>query len=333
MNRLVVFLVSVLASVSLCAQNRNVTVVKGEFGSDAVPNEVTFFYSQDEIIRVPVRNREFVAELPTDITRSYDVSFGRNVEATIVPEGGVLTLGRNPDGRWTVSADRANSLSVRIDSLVSFRRRNYRDSTRMINEYKRVIAANRGNAVSYVALFFLTNFGNTDPKTRFDLANSLDVRMREEPRMAMLRSDIEAVYLTSPGMRFRDFSGTGPQGRTARLSDYAGKGKYILLDFWSTGCGPCRRAFPKMREMFKELGGDKFDIVGVPVWEDASLSREMIREGGLDWANILGTGDAAANLYGVTYVPTYLLIDPDGTICMRGGLAEIERMVRAVLAR
>lgn len=323
----------VLAGTGVFAQNKDVTVVKGEFEQGKAPEEVTFFYSQDEIVRVPVKDSRFTVELPTDVTKSYDVSTGRYVETTIVPEGGTLTLRKRADGRWTVSSAKANPLSARIDSLTSFRKRNYKDSTKMVNEYKMVVTANRDNAVSYVALFFLTNFGNTDPKTRFDLVNSLTPKMLAEPRTARLRSDIEAVYRTSVGMRFRDFSGVGSQGGTVRLSDYAGKGKYVLLDFWSTGCGPCRRAFPHIREMYKELSGSGFDIVGVPVWEDASTSKEMIKDAGLTWNNILGTAETAANLYGVTYVPTYLLLDPKGTIIARGGLSEIESMLRSLIGK
>lgn len=331
MNRLLVVIVSALTSVTVCGQNKSVTVVKGEFEQGKAPEEVTFFYSQDEVVRVPVKDSRFTVELPTDITKSYDVSTGRYVETTIVPEGGTLALRKLADGRWTVSSAKADPLSARIDSLTLFRKRNYKDSTKMVNEYKRVVAANRDNAVGYVAMFFLTNFGSTDPKTRFDLINSLTPRMLAEPRTARLRNDIEAVFRTSVGMRFQDFSGVGSQGETVRLSDYAGKGKYVLLDFWSTGCSPCRRSFPHMREMYRELGGSKFDIVGVPVWEDASLSKEMIKDGGLTWSNILGTDQTAANLYGVTYVPTYLLLAPDGTIIARGGLSEIESMLRGLV--
>ncbi len=304
------------------------TVVKGEFDKDGAPEKVTFFYRSGESVSVPVENGHFSVELPTDITKSYDVSMGRHVEVTIVPEGGTLTIRRRPDGRCTVSSDKANSLSARLDSLTSFRRRNYKDSTLMINEYKRVISANRDNAVGYMALFFLTNFGNTDAKTRYELANTLSANMLAEPRAAKLKKDIEAVYNTSVGMKFQDFKGVDAAGNTVRLSDYAGKGKYILLDFWSTSCGPCRRAFPHIRDLYEELGGDRLDVVGVPVWEEIGLSKKTIKENDLTWRNILGTEESAADLYGVTFVPTYLLLAPDGTIIVRGDLSEIEPMIR-----
>ena len=285
-------------------------------------------YRSGESVSVPVENGRFRVELPTDVTKSYDVGMGRHVKVTIVPEGGTLTISRRPDGRCTVSSDKVNSLTVALDSLMSFRRRNYKDSTLMINEYKRVIHTNRDNAVGYMALFFLTNFGNTDPKTRFELAGTLASNMLAEPRTAKLKRDIEAVYNTSVGMRFQDFEGIDMAGNTVRLSDYAGKGKYILLDFWSTSCGPCRRAFPHIRELYEEFGGNMFDVIGVPVWEEAGQSKETVREKSLTWKNILGTEESAAELYGVTFVPTYLLLAPDGTILARADLSEIERMIR-----
>lgn len=304
------------------------TVVKGELGPGGAPKEVDFFYRSGESVSVPVENGRFRVELPTDVTRSYDVGMGRHVKVTIVPEGGTLTISRRPDGRCTVSSDKVNSLTVALDSLMSFRRRNYKDSTLMINEYKRVIHANRDNAVGYMALFFLTNFGNTDPKTRFELAGTLAPNMLAEPRTAKLKRDIEAVYNTSVGMRFQDFEGIDMAGNTVRLSDYAGKGKYILLDFWSTSCGPCRRAFPHIMELYEEFGGNRFDVIGVPLWEEAGQSKETVREKSLTWKNILGTEESAAELYGVTFVPTYLPLAPDGTILARADLSEIERMIR-----
>lgn len=331
MKRLIVLAAGVLFGIGVYAQDR--TVVEGRFDPGTAPEEVKFFYRSGEVVRVPVKDSGFRIELPTDKTKSYDVSFGRGVAVTVVPEGGTLTISRNKNGRYTVRSDRKNSLSVRIDSLTAFRRRNYKDSILMINEYKRVVASNRNNAVGYVALFFLTNFGNTDPKTKYEMMNSLSSEMLAEPRTYKLKRDIEALYRTSEGMSFRDFTGVDQKGDTLRLSDFAGKGKYILLDFWSTSCGPCRRAFPHIRKLYEELAGDKFDIVGVPIWEDASLSKEMIKEGGLVWKNILGTDESAAELYGLTYVPVYLLISPDGTILTRGDLSEAEREIRNCLRR
>ena len=326
MRRFVILTALVLSCIGMMAQEK--TVIKGVFDKEYAPEKVTFFYRDGESVSVPVVNGHFSVELPTDITKSYDVSMGRNVEVTIVPEGGTLTIRRRPDGRCAVGSDKVNSLNVRLDSLTSFRRRNYKDSTLMVNEYKRVISANRDNAVGYMALFFLTNFGNTDAKTRFELANTLSANMLAEPRTAKLKKAIEAVYNTSVGMKFQDFEGVDIVGGTVRLSDYAGKGKYILLDFWSTSCGPCRRAFPHIRDLYEKLGGDRFDVVGVPVWEKVGLSKETIKENNLTWRNILGTEESAADLYGVTFVPTYLLIAPDGTIIVRGDLSEIEPIIR-----
>lgn len=328
MNKLAVLAIGVLSAVGVMAQDN--TVVSGWFGQENAPKEVSFFYRAGETVVVPVRDGRFSVELPTDITKSYSVRIGGYVEAIVVPEGGVLTISRRPDGRYAVKGDRKNSLSGRVDSLVEFRRTHFRDSTLMIDEYKRVIAINRDNAVGYVALSFLANW-NTDPRTKFDLAGLLAPNMLAEPRVSRLRSEIEAEYRSSVGMKFRDFGGISPDGIPVRLSDFAGKGKYILLDFWSTACGPCRRSFPHIRGLYEELGGESFDIVGVPVWESAGLSKRTITEAGLTWKNILGTDGAAAELYGVTYVPTCLLLAPDGTIIARDVLQELEPMVRRLV--
>ena len=85
---------------------------------------------------------------------------------------------------------------------------------------------------------------------------------------------------------------------------------------------------PHIMELYEEFGGNRFDVIGVPLWEEAGQSKETVREKSLTWKNILGTEESAAELYGVTFVPTYLLLAPDGTILARADLSEIERMIR-----
>jgi peroxiredoxin len=101
-------------------------------------------------------------------------------------------------------------------------------------------------------------------------------------------------------------------GNTKHLSDYLGK--YLLLDFWIRGCGPCIMALPEMKEI-SETYRDKLTIISISLdgenaWKGALSAHDM------PWVNICdpkSMGGVAAN-YGVTGIPNYVMISPEGKI-------------------
>lgn len=130
---------------------------------------------------------------------------------------------------------------------------------------------------------------------------------------------IDPPHQPQVGERFVDFEGADTAGVACKLSDYAGRGKYVLLDLWSAGCGGCYAAFPEMKKLYAEYG-DRLEIVGITL----DVSKEMwigaIQWQQLPWKHIsdgMGTYAGAGVLYGTNVMPTYVLIDPQGTIVER----------------
>ena len=74
-------------------------------------------------------------------------------------------------------------------------------------------------------------------------------------------------------VKFKDFTVTEAPGQVKKLSDYAGKGKYLLVDFWASWCGPCRRAVPVIKDLYKQYRGDKFEVLSVAVSDCPSNAR------------------------------------------------------------
>ncbi|MBR5661063.1 MAG: TlpA family protein disulfide reductase [Bacteroidales bacterium] len=119
------------------------------------------------------------------------------------------------------------------------------------------------------------------------------------------------------GDKYIDFEVVQPDGNPVKLSDYVGKGKYILVDFWASWCGPCREEIPHLKDIWYEFKGDKFDIVGAPVYDKVKNTLEAVDEFKIPWKQILEVPESVPEAYGFDYIPYIILIGPDGTILER----------------
>jgi thiol-disulfide isomerase/thioredoxin len=127
----------------------------------------------------------------------------------------------------------------------------------------------------------------------------------------------EILKKAAVGQKFIDFTIDQPDGTKKSLSDYAGKGKYLLVDFWASWCGPCRAEGPNLKELYAKYKGDKFEILGVAVWDEVSDTEKAIKEDKTTWPQILDAKEIPTKLYGINGIPHIILIGPDGTIVAR----------------
>lgn len=140
-----------------------------------------------------------------------------------------------------------------------------------------------------------------------------------------LKTIIDAQLRTTAGNQFINF--TTPillNGKntdsSVNLSDYVGKNKIILLDFWASWCGPCRQEIPMMKEIYAKYKSLGFEIVSVSVDEDQDAWKQAILEDGMNWPqliNLMDERDSPAELYAIQVIPSTFLIDSDGTILAR----------------
>ena len=191
-------------------------------------------------------------------------------------------------------------------------------------------AANAGNALGYY--LFVRSAYDMD-LAQLDAALAANPSLGEYERVKKLRNSLVLKAETSVGGTYKDFE-VEYNGKMQRLSDYVGKGRYTLVDFWASWCGPCRREMPVLKELLNRFGGDKgLDIVGVAVWDKPEDTEKAIADLQLPWPQIINTQNVATDLYGISSIPTIIVFDPEGKIVSRGKQdAELVADVEAALA-
>ena len=122
----------------------------------------------------------------------------------------------------------------------------------------------------------------------------------------------------SVGDKFADFSQENVEGKQVRLSDL--KGKVVLLEFWASWCGPCRKENPTLVKTYQSFKNKGFEIFAVSLDESRENWIQAIEKDGLSWENVSelnGGKNKAALIYGISGIPDNFLIDKDGTIIAR----------------
>ncbi len=198
---------------------------------------------------------------------------------------------------------------------------------------------------SYVAANFLVGLKESmsypDIKKRYD---KITPRVKQMGVLKELEEVLPGLEQTQPGKSAPDFETTDVHGKPIRFSE-AVKGKYVLLDFWASWCGPCRKSFPHVKELYQKYK-DKGLVVFCVGDNDSSQDkwRDAIKQDGLedffhvlrglketgDWKYPFDKTNDISTKYAVKYLPTKFLIDKDFKIVGKLNDAELDAKLKEI---
>lgn len=177
----------------------------------------------------------------------------------------------------------------------------------------KALADNANNPLGYY--LFLQEAYNWD-LPEFDKQLQAHPAFVSSKKIQTLRQGLVNKQQTSVGQMFKDFEVTY-DGKTQRLSDYVGKGKYTLVDFWASWCGPCIRETKVIKQLYDEYADKGLEVLGVAVWDEPANTLRAIEQHELPWNQIINTQNIATDIYGIPAIPCIILFDPEGRIVSR----------------
>lgn len=173
------------------------------------------------------------------------------------------------------------------------------------------------DSTAVMMVLAMEEFEITDGEGILGLIENLGPNAQAFQEMQALKSLYEKKNITAEGTKFVDFEIVQPDGRVAKLSDYAGKGKYCLVDFWASWCGPCKREIPTLQAVYDKYVPKGLEMVSVAVWDKVQESIDTAKAYNIRWNHILDAQQVPTDLYAIQGIPHIMLIGPDGTILKR----------------
>ena len=187
--------------------------------------------------------------------------------------------------------------------------------TAITNSLTELMKANSQSPVSTLFLLQLTNFV---PAVKENLGTYYDMltgAAKTGPFAEYITKTISTAGVGNIGSVLPEFKQNDVNGKSVSLSSF--RGKYVLVDFWASWCGPCRAENPNVVKTYNAFKNKNFTVLGVSLDQDKAKWLEAIKKDGLTWTHVSDLkywNNAVAVQFGIQSIPANFLLDPNGVV-------------------
>lgn len=322
MKKLVAILALGLMIMASCSKGGHYKVV-ATMGDNSVDGDTAYLTSYDTgdtLASGVVTDRAVVLEGDVDGSFMSRLLVAGKRIGFIVEPGEIAVMCGEGKVTGTPLNDKMNALEAELEAIEHEAENDTTEAVMMAVEKKmadRFLQAyeqNKDNGIGPWAFNYYLMYNNFSVAQIDSLLNTAPKSYRDLKRVQKARKAAQQLELTAVGKKFTDFvAATGE-----KLSDYAGQGKFTLVDFWASWCGPCRREIPNIKKLYEKYSG-KMNFVGVAVWDEPGDTHTAMKDLGIPWPVMEGGKNwtEPTDLYGISGIPHIMLIDPQGMIVAR----------------
>lgn len=221
----------------------------------------------------------------------------------------------------SVTEEVRRNTNVRYTTLIQQRSKNIEDFIR--NE--------KATPATYFAVKYL--FNKPEPRLIMLASKKMGAELPDSKYTKSIQATAKQLGPLVEGAMAPDIKLKTPAGDSLALSSL--RGKVVLIDFWASWCGPCRRENPNVKKIYEKYKDQGFEIYGVSLDNNASRWNDAIAKDGLTWkhvSDLAGWQSSAAKLYGVRSIPATFLLDKEGRIYKSGFRShELEGLLQQLL--
>lgn len=216
--------------------------------------------------------------------------------------------------------DSAGMASIKqSEKYLNMREENDKFFNLVSQSYDSLFDKTKNSALGPVLILYLTTYLSPDMRDNY-------TQLSEEAKQSFHGKQIFAELWPagSVGQKAHDFTVNDNNGNNISLQQLLDGHKYLLIDFWASWCGPCRREIPNLKSLYDSYAKKGFQIVSISIDKNKEAWEKALEEEQLSWPNFLS--NEVADLYKVKAVPTMYLLDSEGNITAEGENARGEKL-------
>ncbi|MCQ2174091.1 MAG: hypothetical protein MJY61_03025 [Bacteroidales bacterium] len=255
-----------------------------------------------------------------------------------LPDGTVLIAGLDAEGRLSIkSKTPKKSANVAFGKYLAWDEKNP-PLQEIGDTCQAYIRAFPESYVAYLAMLKAIGAEVFDDATLNDLYGIMTGAFNHDPVIQWSRQCLNDRLATAEGTPFVDMViDQDPENRgknVKRLSDFVGKGKYVLAHFWSSRDTASCKSVETIKEIYLKYGSEDFDVVSIAVYDIIPQTVKAAAELGITWNQIINAEHMGTSIYGFEKIPYLILFGPDGIILKRGlKLEELDAKISETLGR